>query len=237
MTDSPTNEEGKSALVPLGMLATAVVLLLAMVALAGWAHFQVGADAKIPIHWNAKGEVDGYAGKGGLWFTPVSTAVLLVLLIGVPFVEPRQGKKLLRSKMYHVVLFGMLGVMLAIQIGIVFGALGKEFPMTPVLFSTIGIMFVVMGNFFGKVRSNYVMGVRTPWTLSSELSWNKTHRLAGRLFVIYGLATIAVGWVDPGEWVVLTVIIGGVIAIIAITFPYSYFVWKNDPNREANPVS
>ena len=81
MTDSPTNEEGESALVPLGMLATAVVLLLAMVALAGWAHFQLGADAKIPIHWNAKGEVDGYAGKGGLWFTPVSTAVLLVLLI------------------------------------------------------------------------------------------------------------------------------------------------------------
>ena len=61
---------------------------------------------------------------------------------------------------------------------------------TAVLTAAIGVMLIVMGNFMGKIRSNFVFGMRTPWTLSSELSWNKTHRLTGKLFMLWGLVVL-----------------------------------------------
>jgi uncharacterized membrane protein len=97
----------------------------------------------------------------------------------------------------------------------------------------VGALLMVLGNVLGKFRPNWFAGIRTPWTLSSTESWNKTHRLGGRLFVLLGLLFI-IAAVFHQTW---TYILAGVMAaaIIIGLFVYSYVVWKRDPDaRPAN---
>ncbi len=212
-------------------IIVSVGIILAMIIGAIWAHVQVEEGAKVPIHWNAKGEVDGWAGKGGLWIVPAATILQLLAFALVPLFEPRLGKKLRDSKAYCAVIVGAAVVMLCAQAGIVATAQGMNFPMTPVIATAVGGLFIVIGNYLGKIRSNYVMGIRTPWTLSSELSWNKTHRLGGKLFALTGLGFLIGGWIPGGEKYLIWVILGGVGILVGVTTVYSWMVWKNDPNK------
>jgi len=96
---------------------------------------------------------------------------------------------------------------------------------TPLL---VGLVFVVIGSYMGKIRSNYFFGIRTPWTLSSELSWNKTHQLGGKLFVVQGFLFMAGASVFTGKvWVYL--LVGSSLVLAAVLMIYSYFIWKGDP--------
>ena len=87
-----------------------------------------------------------------------------------------------------------------------------------------------MGNYLGAVRSNFFFGVRTPWTLSSELSWERTNPLAGRLLVPLGLivALMALaGWALAG----LATFIALLVAAMPVAIAYSCRVWRDDPQR------
>jgi uncharacterized membrane protein len=75
------------------------------------------------------------------------------------------------------------------------------------------------------------MGIRTPWTLTSELSWTRTHRLGGRLFVLEGIAYVLVGLLRPPPEILLVVLLGGVLLMLVVVFAYSYVVWKADPAK------
>ena len=81
----------------------------------------------------------------------------------------------------------------------------------------------------GKIRPNWFVGIRTPWTLSSELSWTKTHRLGGRLFVLVGIAPLASGFVGSTRGLLfgLAVVTGCVLWLLL----YSYLVWRTDPEK------
>ena len=87
---------------------------------------------------------------------------------------------------------------------------------------------MLMGNYMGKIRSNFTFGVRTPWTLTSELSWNKTHRLIGRLFFATGLLTLIAALIGLESWVV-GFILAGTFGSLIVAMVYSYIVWRNDP--------
>ena len=92
------------------------------------------------------------------------------------------------------------------------------------MLGALGVLLAVLGNFMGKIRYNYVMGVRTPWTLASERVWDRTHRVVGPLFVLWGLAVLAsavAGW-DDGR-VATGMMAGGVGLIVAVSLGYSYF--------------
>ena len=81
-----------------------------------------------------------------------------------------------------------------------------------------------------KTRPNFFVGVRTPWTLSSDLSWQKTHRLAGWLFVLVGFWAIVAAFTMKGIGLALSVT-GPALTAAAISAIYSWFVWKSDPDR------
>lgn len=209
-------------------LGAAVVLVLAMLGATWWTSSQVPDGSKIPIHWNLKGEVDGWGGRGSLWILPLAMDGLVGLLIVLALIEPRRGRALLDSKAYLFTGLATLFVLGCVQVGVLATVLGKEFPMMPVVFSAIGLLFVIIGNYLGKVRSNFIMGIRTPWTLSSELSWNKTHRLGGRLFALIGVLFLVLAWVEIPEATLLWILLGSIFLLVGVTTVYSYVVWKND---------
>lgn len=200
-------------------------------AMAAYAWAILPADAQVPIHWNAAGEVDGYAGKVfGLGLTPLLTLALTALFAAIPRIDPR-GDNILRSwEAYRIIWIGTLVLMLGIQAITVLAAFGRGINAGFLIPAGVGVLFVFLGNAMGKIRPNYMFGVRTPWTLASEVSWNKTHRLAGWLFVGLGLFMIAGSAFGEGElWV--WGLLAGVGLLLVVTFGYSYWVWKNDSDR------
>lgn len=206
-------------------------LILLMLSGSAWAWNQLPADAQIPLHWNAAGEVDRWGGKlEGLFLLPAITAGLALLLAVVPRIDPRRSNLAQSQKAYGAVWIGTILLMVVIHGFTIATAMGSTVNIARVVPIAVGALFVVIGNYMGKIRSNFHFGIRTPWTLSSELSWNKTHRLGGRLFMVLGLLLIVVGLVGgSGQWL-LPVLLGGVGLVTVIPFAYSYVVWKNDPD-------
>ena len=110
-------------------------------------------------------------------------------------------------------------------------ALGTDVEISRVVLIGIGVLFLVIGNYLPKVRPNYLMGIRTPWTLASDLSWARTHRLGGRLFVLEGLVLLVLGLLDVGPEMLIVTMIAAIVIMLIVVSAYSYQVWKADPEK------
>ena len=183
------------------------------------------------MRWNLEGEVIGHEQKWALWLMPGIAVVLSAIMLALPLFDPRQGRRLLGTMLYQLVTIGVILLLLVCQIGIVLSAHGHHFPMDAVILTFVGLLFIGLGNYMGKIRSNFFIGIRTPWTLSSELSWSKTHRLGGRLFFIEGVALFLVGWIPASPLALQVTLYGGLLSILLICCIYSYLIWKDDPAK------
>lgn len=205
-----------------------VVVVLIMVGLSAWAWVQLPADASIPVHWNAAGQVDRYGGKvEGLLLLPAVVIGVLVIFNVIRYIDPLRVNIERSGQAYRAVLLGVLFFMALLHVGAVLSAVGYPINIGLLAAPGIGLMFIVMGNYMGKIRRNYMFGVRTPWTLTSELAWNKTHRLTGKLFVASGLLVIMASlWSSVWAFYVMMASILGTVLFAMI---YSYLIWKSDP--------
>jgi uncharacterized membrane protein len=206
------------------------VVLLLMFVLSAWAWMRVPAGQRIPVHWGMSGQVDRYGGKSeALLLLPLVALGMVGLLALIPRLEPRRLNLERSVKAYTAVWLGILGFLLVLHVVLVLTALGWPVGVPLVAACSVGALLVLMGNYLGKTRSNFFFGIRTPWTLSSELSWSKTHRLGGKLFVILGLGTIVTGLLGP--FVQFIWLLGGASLVVAVVLVYSYVVWRADPDK------
>lgn len=206
----------------------------AMLLLGAWAWLRLPADALVPIHWGVDGKIDGYATKTvGLFLLPLITIGVSALFWVIPFIEPRRANLEKSAKAYAAIWIALVLLMAAIDVVAVAAALGADLDMTLIVFVSIGALFIVIGNYLPKVRSNYLVGIRTPWTLTSDLAWDRTHRAGGRLFVLEGIAFIVVGLLRPAPQAVIAVLVGGIAIMLTFVFVYSYRVWRTDPARRS----
>jgi uncharacterized membrane protein len=210
-----------------GLIAS-VVSIAFMVALSLWAWPQIPASRQIPIHWDAAGNPNGYASKPvALFVLPVLALAIAVLLAVIPQFEPRRLNLAQSAKAYRAGWIGALVVLAGVQVLVVLAAVGRPANVVTIASLLAGGLLIVVGNYLGKSRSNWFFGIRNPWTLSSDLSWDKTNRLGGRLFVAAGAALILAGLTRSA-----TVFIGVLLVLLALTVLvtiYSYVVWRNDP--------
>jgi immunity protein, SdpI family len=208
------------------------VIVGAMLLLSAWAWLQLPDGAQIPIHWGVDGEADGFASKTvGLLLMPLVTAGVAGLLWIIPVIEPRRANIEKSGKAYSAIAYGTMLLLVAIDVLVTAAALGATFDISLLIFVGVGALFIVIGNYLPKVRSTYLVGIRTPWTLTSELSWDRTHRLGGRLFVLGGIVMIGLGLLRPAPGVLTGVLIAWVVILLVVLFAYSYKVWKSDPAR------
>lgn len=215
------------------LLGLTAVTLLLMLLISAWAWGQIPADAQVPVHWNAAGEVDRYGGKvEGLLLSPIITAGLMVLVAFITRIEPRRGNFLQSEKAFTMFWYVLLLFFLMLHVTTTGIALGYNIPLPLVIGVGIGLMFIVLGNFMGKIRSTYTFGIRTPWTLDSDLSWNKTHRLGGKLFMATGVLVLLTA-VLGSSILMFWVLMGGILITVSVSMVYSYIVWKNDPDAQA----
>lgn len=212
------------------LVIVSILVLAAMLAASAWAWIVLPQGARVPIHWDSATHADNYAGKAvGLLTPPFIVALVTLLFYFLPRIEPRRAHLMSSSKLYGTSWLGVLALMAAAHAHVVLTATGLyegpiQFPI-----AVLGVFLIVFGNYLGKSRSNFFIGIRTPWTLSSELSWQKTHRLGGRLFVVEGIAMVLAALAVPA--LVPPVVAGGLVGIVVIVVVYSFFVWRSDPAR------
>jgi uncharacterized membrane protein len=163
-------------------------LLAACAAVGVWAWLRLPPGALVAVHFNAHGDPDGFAGKGvGLALMPAIGAATIGFLAILPSISPRRKNLEASAAAYGTVMIGVAAIFLVTQGTIVARAMDPAFDVLRWLFVAIGVLFAVTGNLLGKVRHNYILGVRTPWTLADERVWDKTHRFTGRLMALAGV--------------------------------------------------
>ena len=214
------------------LFAAGVVFTALMLAISafGWCYLPAGSE--IPAHWNASGKVDRYTSKfEGLLLMPLVSAGLFALFMLIAKIEPRLQNLKQSAKAFTAVSICVGGILLLIHATTVAVASGWEINITTVVAAALGVLFLVTGNYMGKIRSNFSFGVRTPWTLSSELSWNKTNRLAGKFLMALGLLTLILAFTTTSLFLIC--LCGGLLLlIVAWSCVYSYHVWRNDPESQ-----
>jgi uncharacterized membrane protein len=215
-------------------LTLSAVLIGAMAAISAWAWVTLPENAVIATHWGLDGRVNGTMPKDwGLVIVPAIALAITLLFAAVPSIEPRRDNMLASRKAFVAVWLGALAVMLVAHAVVVGAALGYPVDVPGVLIVLIPVVIAVAGNYLGKVRPNFFIGVRTPWTLSSDLSWDKTHRMLGRLFVFSALVILAVRFAIGVE-AAFVALAGTISASALLAIISSYVFWKNDPARRTN---
>jgi len=144
---------------------------------------------QIPTHWNIHGKVDDYSAKfWGLFLMPLILTGIILLFRFLSWLSPKQFQVDSFRNTYEYIMFLVVALLSSIQGLIIWSALHPSADLTRSFPALIFLFFALMGNVLGKVRRNFWIGVRTPWTLASERVWNDTHRFAARLFVLVGLS-------------------------------------------------
>lgn len=209
-----------------------VVILWVLMALgSAWVWAQLPAEALLPVHFGLDGMVYRHGGKAEALLTLPAVMLLIAFLLALlPRIEPRRRHLAQSLPAVVWILMATMLFMAAIHALMLVMALGHQPPVGRVIGALLAILWIVIGNVLGKLRSNFFVGVRTPWTLSSELSWQQTHRLTGKLFVAVGLlALLLVLFI--GERAALTALLGGTLVVVVVSVAYSWKIWRNDPAR------
>lgn len=212
--------------------APCLSILAAMWLLALWA-WPRSAD-RIAIHFNLDGHANGFGGKlEGLLLLPAIASVLYVASMfrgeqqrsPAGLVTWRSGQLFGPARVPRIF---VLGFLLVLYIMMVTRAVGRDIA-PDVVAMAIGVFIIALGNYLPKIQPNEFIGVRTPWTYRSELSWYRSHRLGGRLFMVCGAVTIVTAMLLPSaaiKTLLASLIVSGVVCVA-----YSYFVWRDDPAR------
>lgn len=178
----------------------------------------------MPSHWNIEGEIDSYMEKSTwIWIFPGITLLMTLLFPFLSRIDPKKEKYQSFRRSWLILQMVFIIFFAYIYFVSLYLTLNPLVPITGFVFGGIGVMFVFIGNYLGKVRQNWFIGIRTPWTLDKEEVWNKTHRLGGWLFLIAGLIIFAEAFILWNVAWVMGVCIG-LAALVPVL--YSYFLHR-----------
>jgi uncharacterized membrane protein len=201
-------------------------LAVGFVVLSGVVSFLAAPSlpADLVTNWNAAGEPNGSMPKLlAIWLFPVLTAGILVVFAVIPRIDPLR-ENIAEFRPYYdwfVVVFA--AYMFLVHAGIIAFNLGYEFDFTILILLGVAGLFYYSGVLLTHAERNWFVGIRTPWTLSSEEVWNRTHALGGRLFKLTAVLTL-VGLLF-GDYALYFLLIPALLTA-GITIVYSYYVYE-----------
>ncbi len=203
-----------------------LIILLGLVLVITWLvafWYEAKLPDKIPSHWNIKGEIDGYMEKPwGVYMLPLISTITSLLLLLLPKVAPK-GFKLDSAKVVYETLVLITAVFLCGVMILMFEAgMNNKIDVNQWTMAGTGLLVIFIGNYLSKVPKNFFLGIRTPWTLSSDEVWYKTHRLGSWTFVLSGLLALLGSLLD---WPMGIMIAGFMVAAL-IPVIYSLIIYK-----------
>jgi uncharacterized membrane protein len=175
-------------------------------------------------HWNAQGEVDDTMCKfWGLFLMPIITLAMYLLFLAIPRIDPLKKNIEKFRKYFDWFIYLIILFLFYIYLLTIIWNLGYRFEMGTAIIPALAVLFYIIGVVVERAKRNWFIGIRTPWTLSSDVVWDKTHKLGGKLFKIVAVITlIAILFPHYTIWLV----IGPVIAVTIFTIVYSYVEYQ-----------
>jgi uncharacterized membrane protein len=206
------------------------LVVLAVFAATAWCY--PGLPERIPLHWNVNGEIDGYGGRPTIFMLPLLMAGVLALVSTLPRTDPRRYSTQASGDTYWLSALVVTSLLGYIQALLLVAARGDSLDLPRALVGGIAVFIALLGNVMGKVRRNFWLGVRTPWTLANERVWYATHRLAAKTMVAGSLLALAVVLAGLHPMIGVALIVAGALAPVAYSLVY-YKRLERDGRLEA----
>ncbi|MEE8520833.1 MAG: SdpI family protein [Gemmatimonadota bacterium] len=192
-------------------------------AFSAWAYPRLPPE--VATHWNVRGAPDDYSTRlFAAAFMPLLIAGVTGLMHVLPKIDPRRANYAKFLDTYWLLINGVLLFLGAVHVFVILISLGVAVPLDRVVIIGLGLVFMLIGNHLGRIQPNWFAGIRTPWTLSSETVWRKTHSTGRWFFVFGGLAMVAMAFVPGTAKFVL--IVTTVVVITLAPVLQSYLLWR-----------
>ena len=200
-----------------------LIALAALVSLLFWNQL----PDPMASHWGANDQVNGYISKfWGAFLMPIMSAAMFLLFLVIPSIDPLKAniakfRETFNAFIVLIMVFMVYlhGLTLAWNLGY------TGFRMSAAMLPAMGLLFIFLGFMIGKTKRNFFIGIRTPWTLSSDTVWDETHRVGAQLFKISGvLALIGAFFPDYAFWFLLLPVIGAALFCVV----YSYILFQRE---------
>lgn len=204
-----------------------VLTLIAAAAIAGlvfWNQF----PEQMASHWNANDQVDGYMSKfWGVFMMPLTALGMFLLFLVIPLIDPLKANIATFRGVFNLFIAFLIGFMLYIHALTLAWNLGYTgFKMSQAMLPAMGLLFILIGYLLRQAKRNWFIGIRTPWTLSSDTVWEKTHQLGGALFMLSGALAVIGGFFGgmTAFWFIMIPIFGSAIFLVV----YSYVLYQGE---------
>jgi uncharacterized membrane protein len=206
-------------------ILTANALLIFLMIAFSAISYQLLPD-EIATHWNSLGQPDGFSEKTiGLAIMPLLVFVVSIVLSVIPRIDPLKKNILETAKEYYLFILLFSAFFFLIHSFIILSGFGMQADIRIMIMPGIAVLIGYSGFLMSKMKRNYFIGVRTPWTLASDTVWKKTHKLTAKL--LYGYAVILLfSFLAPELF--LFIVLLPALAISSITVVYSFHEYSRE---------
>ena len=217
------------SMLKLSWLISIITLMVAIYVIQG-----IPSDLQLPIHWNLEGEIDRYGDASlVLLMLPGVLMIILAIFSALKYIDPRKENIAMSHKSIGAFSLAFAVFIAVMEAGYIAVINGMEVNIMLIITFAIGLLFIIIGNYLSKTRSNFFIGVRTPWTLSSDAVWKKTHSLAGKLFMLVGFIISISCWFISGK-VLGSLILITVLPAALIPVFYSWWLWQQEQSESSD---
>ncbi|MDN5925130.1 MAG: SdpI family protein [Xanthomonadales bacterium] len=203
-----------------------LVFVLIAVAAGVWLYPKVAAQ--VPTHWNLQGQVNGWMPRFwavAMW--PLLIAALALLTWLLPVISPRKFEIKPFVGIYNIVMLVVQAFVLVLGVSVLLAAAGHALDVPLVATLATAVLLMVLGNYLGKLRKNFFIGIRTPWTLASDAVWERTHRFAGVLYMAVGVLVVICVLAHGPRWLPIALILIATASAVI----YSYVIYRRLERR------
>ena len=207
---------------------TIIVLILIIAATLAGILLWNQLPEQMASHWNENDQVDGYMSRfWGVFMMPLVTLGMFALFLVIPNIDPLKANIAQFRETFNLFITFMVGFMVYVHaltlrwnLGYTDTGIGKA------MLPAMGLLFIIIGSLLRKAKRNFFIGIRTPWTLSSDTVWDKTHQLGSILFMISGVLAVIGGFFGGmvAFWMLMVPLMGSTIFLLA----YSYVLYRQE---------
>lgn len=189
---------------------------------------------RVTSHYNVSGEADRTMTKASFWLLYGAIGTILPSLMTlIRQIDPRKQNYARFNSYYYLMRYAISVFLHGIFLLVILDNLDYEVPMINMILGGIGLLWIVVGNGMSQLRSNFFMGIRTPWTLTDEDNWRRTHRVGARLWVLAGLLMLIGALTLPRIGLVIDLIVAIALSIVA-PIAYSFLLYRRK-HKEIDP--
>jgi uncharacterized membrane protein len=209
---------------------TTTIIVLTMILAAALAGLLLWSRLPDPMasHWNANDQVNGYIPRfWGVFLMPLVTLGMFLLFMLIPNIDPLKANIAKFRGVFNVFITCIVGFMLYIHALTLLWSLGyTSFGMSKAMLPALGLLLILIGNVMRQAKRNWFIGIRTPWTLSSDTVWDKTHQLGAILFMVSGVLALLGGFFGgmTALWFFFVPLMSSTVFLLV----YSYILYQRE---------